>query len=94
MKVLSAFFIAYLTCSTTVCSKETSALNHFITAGGDQLFDGSERFRFMSFNIPNLHLIEDNFSFTNPNPWRWPDEFEIADALETIRQMGGKVARI
>ncbi|HEX4932075.1 MAG TPA: cellulase family glycosylhydrolase, partial [Gemmatimonadaceae bacterium] len=28
------------------------------------------------------------------NPFRFPDEFEIEDALESIRQMGGRVVRI
>lgn len=56
--------------------------------------EGDRPYRFMSFNIPNLHLVEDNFSFENPNPWRWPDEFEIRDSLESIRQMGGNATRI
>ena len=29
--------------------------------GGDQLFDGDKEFRFVSFNIPNLHQVEDDF---------------------------------
>ena len=36
---------------------------------------------------------EDAYEFTKPNPWRWPDEFEIEDALESVRQMGGQVVR-
>ena len=32
-------------------------------------------------------------SSREPNPWRWPDEFEIEDALESVRQMGGQVVR-
>ena len=38
-------------------------------------------------------MIEDAFEFTKPSPWRWPDEFEIEDALESVRQMGGQVVR-
>ena len=38
-------------------------------------------------------MIEDAFSFTGKNPWRWPNEFEIEDALESVRQMGGQVVR-
>ena len=74
----------------------TSAIgaNDFVRTEGDKLYVGDELFRFFSFNIPNLHLIEDNFSFTNPNPWRWPNEFEIRDALESVRQMGGGATRI
>ena len=56
--------------------------------------DGEKEFRFVSFNIPNLHYIEDYLAFDSSNPWRLPDEFEIRDALESIKQLGGKVARI
>jgi mannan endo-1,4-beta-mannosidase len=66
---------------------------NFLTRRGDQLFDGDRRFRFVSFNIPNLLVIEDAYQFTQPDPWRWPNEFEIEDALESIRQMGGQVVR-
>ncbi len=65
----------------------------FITRDGDRLMEGDRPYRFVSFNIPNLLVIEDAFSFTDPNPWRWPDEYEIEDALESVRQMGGQVVR-
>ena len=66
---------------------------NFITRQGDKLFDGDREYRFISFNIPNLMVIEDAYEFTKPNPWRWPDEFEIEDSLESVRQMGGQVVR-
>jgi mannan endo-1,4-beta-mannosidase len=66
---------------------------NFITRRGDQLFDGDRPYRFISMNIPNLIVQEDAYEFTKPNPWRWPDEFEIEDALESVRQMGGQVVR-
>ena len=66
---------------------------HFVTARGDQLFDGDQPLRFLSFNIPNLHLVEDELPFGQSNAWRWPDRFEIADALESVRQAGGTVTR-
>jgi len=69
------------------------AFNKFITVRGDQLMDGEKPFRFISFNIPNLLLVEDNVPFAEENPWRLPDKFEIHDALATIAQMGGTVAR-
>jgi mannan endo-1,4-beta-mannosidase len=71
---------------------ETS-LTNFITAHDGKLFDGSKEFRFLSMNIPNLLDIEDNVPFAGENPWRLPDRFEINDALETVQQMGGTVAR-
>jgi hypothetical protein len=65
----------------------------FIRVRGDQLMEGDRRFRFISFNIPNLHLVEDHVPFEGTNPWRLPDRFEITDALESVRQMGGTVVR-
>ncbi len=66
---------------------------HFITRQGDRLMDGPNEFRFISFNIPNLHYVEDHMPFGEMNSWRLPDEFEITDALLAIKQMGGRVAR-
>ncbi len=74
-------------------AKAQGEFHHFITVQGDQLMDGREPFRFISFNIPNLLLVEDNMAFGTQNPWRLPDAYEIEDALETVRQMGGRVAR-
>jgi hypothetical protein len=70
-----------------------SVLQDFVTARGDQLMEGGKPFRFISFNIPNLQLIEDNVPFAEMNPWRLPDQFELTDALSTVRQMGGTVVR-
>ncbi len=66
---------------------------NFITVRGDQLMDGNKPFRFISFNIPNLLIVEDNVPFTGTNPWCLPDEFELQDALATVQQMGGTVVR-
>ncbi len=72
-----------------------SAPSGFITAHDGQLFDGNKPFRFISWNIPNLHLIEDNFAFGEFKlaGARLPDRFEITDALATVRQLGGQVVR-
>jgi hypothetical protein len=66
---------------------------HFVTREGDRLMEGQDEYRFVSFNIPNLHYVEDNLPFDEMNSWRLPDEFEITDALVSIKQMGGRVAR-
>ena len=68
-------------------------MRHFITRADNKLMEGDKEYRFISFNIPNLHLVEDNMAFEATNEWRFPDDFEITDALETIKQMGGRVAR-
>ena len=66
---------------------------HFITRRGDKLFDGDQEFRFVSFNIPNLHQVEDDLAPYKKTAWGWPTEYEITDVLESIRQMGGTVVR-
>jgi mannan endo-1,4-beta-mannosidase len=71
-----------------------SAFTKFVYRHSDKLMDENSELRFISFNIPNLHYIEDNMPFTEINPWRLPNEFEITDALEAVRQMGGQVVRI
>ena len=89
--------ILYLTMTlaafTTVSLRAESALRDFITVRGDQLMEDGKPFRFISFNLPNLQLIEDNMPFTETNAWLLPDEFEIRDGLMTVRQMGGTVVR-
>jgi mannan endo-1,4-beta-mannosidase len=68
-------------------------MRQFITRSGDRLMEGTKEYRFISFNIPNLHLVEDNMAFEATSEWRFPEEFEIADALMSVRRMGGRVAR-
>jgi len=67
---------------------------YFVTRDGDKLMEGQKEYRFISFNIPNLHYVEDNLPFEQTNPWRLPDEFEITDALTSIKQMGGQAVRL
>jgi len=49
---------------------------------------------FVSFNLPNLHYIEDDWRFTSTARYRLPDDFEIHDALQTVRLLGATVLRI
>ena len=67
---------------------------NFVTRKGDKLYDGDQELRFISFNTPNLHYIEDNLPFSSTAAWRLPDDYEIRDALTAIRQLGGKVTRM
>ena len=83
----------FLMLPTSFAAQAESAFRDFITARGDQLLDGDKPFRFISFDIPNLQMIEDNVPFTGTNPWRLPDQFELTDALATVHQMGGTVVR-
>jgi len=91
MKTLLQILIAsFIACGTVAAQND---MRYFITRSGDKLMEGKKEYRFISFNIPNLHLIEDNMAFETTNEWRFPDEFEITDALQTIKQMGGRAAR-
>jgi mannan endo-1,4-beta-mannosidase len=71
-----------------------SGFDHFVTRRADTLFDGDRPLRFISFNIPNLHYVEDFLPFDGTDPFRFPDAFEIRDALSSITQLGGKVTRM
>jgi len=90
---LIGFVVACICFAVTSSFASQISPANFITARDGKLFDGTNEFRFISMNIPNLLEIEDNVPFAGENPWRLPDQFEINDALETIRQMGGAVAR-
>jgi mannan endo-1,4-beta-mannosidase len=89
--VAAILLSAFLATSQARCD---SLLENFITRDGDKLMDGPSEFRFVSFNTPCLHYLEDNFPFDDPNPWRRPDEFELTDSLETVRLVGGRAVRI
>lgn len=80
--------------SSSIFASCASGFDNFITVQKDKLKDGKNDFRFISFNIPNLHYAEDYLPFEKTNPWRLPDEFEIRDALTTIKQLGGKATRM
>src|SRR5208283_5613425 len=77
-----------------VATSLSAQFQDFITTKGDKLMEGNTELRFVSYNLPNLQYIEDNQEFTNPNPWRTANEFEIRDALLAIKQAGGRVTRM
>jgi len=92
-------FIVLLSCVTCVAApgRQRSArqgFENFVRRDGDVLGDGGREFRFLSFNIPNLHYVEDDMRFEQGMPFRLPDAFEIDDALGSIEQMGGQVVRM
>lgn len=60
---------------------------NFISRNGSHLLDNNVKFRFISFNIPNLFIIEDPY-------WHQSTLFEQTDALASIREMGGRVVRV
>ena len=76
-----------------LCQPVWGELNGFVTTDGTGLRDAAGPLRFVSFNVPNLLVIEDAFGFGRQSPWRWPDAFELTDAFRSIRQLGGTVTR-
>jgi mannan endo-1,4-beta-mannosidase len=74
-------------------SAADAGFDRFITAHDGKLYDGDQEFRFISWNIPNLLIVEDNFAWNAPNDWLLPNEFELTDGLATVRALGGTVVR-
>ncbi|HYO23435.1 MAG TPA: hypothetical protein VEQ85_00640, partial [Lacipirellulaceae bacterium] len=93
MRTICRAALLLLLLPSSTARAQSSRFDAFVTARGDQLYEGDAPLRFVSFNIPNLLVLEDAFEFLGQSPWRWPDEFEVNDALESVRQMGGRVAR-
>ena len=93
MRLLIALACALLFFGGAKSPAAIGQLQEFVTRRGDQLIEGDAPFRFISFNIPNLQLVEDNFAPDAKTAWTWPNEFELTDALESVRQMGGTVVR-
>ncbi|KAI8997978.1 glycoside hydrolase superfamily [Gaertneriomyces semiglobifer] len=69
-------------------ANSTAGLVGFITRSANSLIDPvtGGPLRFVSYNLPNLFLIDDP-------EYAIPDEFEQDDLLSTIAQFGGRVAR-
>ncbi len=61
-------------------------VRHFVYAEGDQLYLDGSPFRFASFNVPNLLVLEDPY-------WHMVEAFEQEDAIRSIKAMGGQVIR-
>jgi len=87
--IRTLLFVVVIICTVL----PATPLTNFITRRNDTLFDGSAPYRFISFNIPNLHLLEDNFVFNDTNNWALPTSFELHDAFRSVEQAGGTVVR-
>lgn len=97
--VITCFILVFLLSFESNCvQKETikkkSLFENFITVSGNKLMEGESEFRFISFNIPNLNFVEDEMAFTRKHAFGLPSSFEIRDALESVKQMGGRVVRL
>ena len=87
-KKISFFLILFVL--LMLAGNAQADFKHFVRAEGDKLMEGEKEYRFISFNIPNLHMIEDQMPFHETQAWRLPDTYELNDALESVAQMGDR----
>ena len=92
MKRILIFLLTILTGLITY--SQNNGFENFITASGNKLMDGQKEFRFISFNIPNLNFVEDEMAFGKPHAFGLPVSYEIEDAMNSVKQMGGQVIRL
>jgi hypothetical protein len=93
MKILTLLLAAMLAALPSLAAQPEAGFRDFITARGNQLIEGDQPFRFISFNLPNLTYTEDDMRFEQLSGFRLPTAYEIDDALASIQQIGGRVAR-
>lgn len=92
--IISLFIFSVFLSLEVNCAEQDTGFENFITIRENKLMDGSQEFRFISFNIPNLNFVEDEMAFTRKNAFRLPSSFEIRDALKSVKQIGGRVVRL
>ena len=95
-RLLPFLLLTTLARAATPALPPAEPMDRFVTRDGDQLMLGDTPYRFVSANLPDVLQIITNYEFTNDaetDRYRIPDAFEQRDALRTIRQMGGRVAR-
>ena len=63
--------------------------DQFVYRNGSSLYLGADKFRFVSFNIPSLLMLEDRIK----GEWVTPTRLEQQDAILTVKGMNGKVIR-
>jgi hypothetical protein len=66
------------------------AKSGFVYRQGSALYLNGEPFRWVSFNVPDLHLLEDR----SEGGLETPTTFEQEDALRSLAQLNGRVTRI
>src|SRR4030095_3276317 len=58
--MLKLIFVILISCVPVFAQDD---MRYFITRSGDRLMEGDKEYRFISFNIPSLHLVEDTMAF-------------------------------
>ncbi len=88
---VAGIFIAALGQYALGETKQTAAQWPIITRTGDALFEGDRPFRFLGLDAPDLLMNESQIRPDRTN--RFPDEFEIRDALDGLRRVGARATR-
>ncbi|WP_204787494.1 S-layer homology domain-containing protein [Paenibacillus oryzisoli] len=76
-----------------VRADEVSAFENFISRKGDKLMEGTQEYRFISTNMPDVLQIITDKKFESNSRIRLPNEYELRDAVQTVKQMNGRVMR-
>jgi mannan endo-1,4-beta-mannosidase len=100
--VLKATFVFAVLCSTClVVAQSTSRavkVSGLVTRSGSRLMLNGKPFRFAGANLDNLNLASNRYSLivsiTGKIDAYYPSHWAIDDAFETLRRMGGTVARV
>lgn len=83
---------------STLDTESTRITGGFVKRSGSRLMLNGKTFRFAGANLDNLALASDRFSLivsiSGTTDQYYPSEFAIDNAFETLRRMGGTVARI
>jgi hypothetical protein len=90
----SVLLLIFVFSLMTTQNNAESAFDNFVSCCGNKLMDGENELRFISFNVTCLHYSEDNHPIEATHPYRLPNEFEITDAIKSVKQMGGQAVRI
>jgi mannan endo-1,4-beta-mannosidase len=95
-----AFVTIVLLSSSAVAQtgNPSAKLSGFVTRSGSRLMLDGKPFRFAGANLDNVNLASDRYSLiisiTGKIDAYYPSHWAIDDAFETLRKMGGTVARV
>ena len=92
---LLIYTLFFFQCQTVAQSSSTGMVQRpdwpIITRKGDKLYEGNKAFRFFGLAAPNIQQNESQIREDRTN--RFPDEYEIRDALGAMQSLGGRATR-
>lgn len=98
LRVLVCFALLGSAALSVAQGTEKPKLSGFVTRSGSRLMLNGKTFRFAGANLDNVNLASNRYSLiisiTGKIDAFYPSKFAIDDAFETLRKMGGTVARV